>query len=171
MIPVSRRDAIRGLASLVAAGRAAGPASYTLSTFRAEVTPPLGHPLMGGGIAPAAEVLDPLLVHGLVLLGGEKPLVVAAVDWCEIRNEAYEHWRGALARAAGTVAERVLVTSIHQNDAPVADLEIPAYWNRYVSRAVGLDGTVADLERIYRDPRFSGFDLYELQWPTVIPER
>ena len=60
MIPASRRDAIRGLASLVVAGRAAGPASYTLSTFRAEVTPPLGHPLMGGGIAPTAEVLDPL---------------------------------------------------------------------------------------------------------------
>ena len=74
-------------------------------------------------IAPAREVLDPLQARGVVLLGGERPLVLVAVDWCEIRNEAYDRWRSALAEAAGTARERVLVSSVHQHDAPVADLE------------------------------------------------
>jgi hypothetical protein len=43
-------------------------------------------------------------------------------DWCEIRNDAYARWRQALAEAAGTIPQRVLVTSVHQHDAPLADL-------------------------------------------------
>ncbi|HJT76355.1 MAG TPA: hypothetical protein VJ739_04060, partial [Gemmataceae bacterium] len=127
--PVSRRQALGTAASLLAgalapAGLAAGAdASLRLATFVAEVTPPLGHPCMGGGIAPVKEILDPLFVHGFALLGVGKPVVLAAVDWCEIRNDAYERWRGALAEAAGTTPERVLVTCLHQHDAPVADLE------------------------------------------------
>ncbi len=40
-------------------------------------------------------------------------------------------------------------------------LGLPAYLNRYISRAVGLDEYVADLDRIFHDPRFAGFDIYE----------
>jgi hypothetical protein len=49
-------------------------------------------------------------------------MAVLAIDWCEIRNDAYDRWREALAEAVGTRRERVLVTSVHQHDAPVADL-------------------------------------------------
>ena len=94
-----------------------------LATFVADVTPPIGHPCMGGGIAPAAKVEDPLFAHGFVLLGQGKPIVVTAVDWCEIRNDAYDRWRDVLAQAAGTDRERVLVTALHQHDAPIADLQ------------------------------------------------
>ena len=45
-----------------------------------------------------------------------------AVDWCEIRNEAYDRWREVLAAAAGTEPSRVIVSCLHQHDAPVADL-------------------------------------------------
>ena len=48
---------------------------------------------MGGGIAPASEVVDPLYARGFVLPGAGKPVVLAAVDWCEIRNDAYDRWR------------------------------------------------------------------------------
>src|SRR5713226_6899335 len=96
---------------------------YRLAVFSADVTPPLGHALMGGGIAPAKQVDDPLFANGVVLLGAGKPLVLVAVDWCEIRNDAYERWRSVLAAAAGTEPVRVMVTSIHQHDAPIADLE------------------------------------------------
>jgi hypothetical protein len=48
--------------------------------------------------------------------------VVVAVDWCEIRNDAHDRWRAALADAAGTSPDRVLVSSVHQHDAPLADL-------------------------------------------------
>jgi len=96
--------------------------AYRLAPFTVDVTPPLGHPLMGGGIAPAQRVDDPLFAHGFVLLGDAKPVVVVAVDWCEIRNDAYERWREVLAEAAGTDKERVLVAALHQHDAPIADL-------------------------------------------------
>jgi hypothetical protein len=46
---------------------------------------------------PAKEIVDPLSARGFVLLGGEKPLVVVAVEWCEIRNDAYDRWRDLLA--------------------------------------------------------------------------
>jgi hypothetical protein len=100
-----------------------GRAGFQLATFAAEVTPPLGHPLMGGGIAPAQKIEDPLFAHGFVLLGGAKPIVLAALDWCEVRNDAFDRWRQALAEAAQTAPEHVLVTSLHQHDAPIADLE------------------------------------------------
>lgn len=93
-----------------------------LSTFAADVTVPLGHPLMGGGVLPARSVADPLWARGIVLEGTGPTVVWVAVDWCEIRNAAYDRWRVALAEAAGTTPERVLVSSVHQHDAPIADL-------------------------------------------------
>lgn len=100
-------------------------ATFRLATFAADVTPPPGCPLLGGAtVTPAVNgVDDPLFVHGLILLGGDQPVVVAAIDWCEVRNDAYDRWREALAKAAGTTREHVLFSSIHQHDAPLADLE------------------------------------------------
>ena len=96
---------------------------FKLSHFSADVTPPLGHGLLAGVIAPAAEIVDPLFAHGIVLFGADQPVVIVGVDWCEIRNDAHERWRVVLAEAAGTVPERVLVSSLHQHDTPVMDLE------------------------------------------------
>lgn len=115
-----------GSASLLA-GCASGvvtkrPPGFRLATFEVDVTVPIGHALMGGGIAPAKEIGDRLYARGLVVLGGDKPIVIVSVEWCEIRNEAYEAWRSALAHAVGTDPERVLVSSVHVHDAPVADL-------------------------------------------------
>jgi hypothetical protein len=120
--------------------RAAEPV-FQLATFTAEVTVPLGHALMGGGIAPAKEIVDPLFAQGLVLLGAGQPIVLVAVDWCEIRNDAFDAWRTALADAAGTAPQRVLVHSLHQHDAPVADLEA----QRLLTKAKAA-GSICDLE-------------------------
>ena len=131
---ISRREAIRwGGIALGGGVLSSGPdvrralAGKTadvlrLAAFRADVTPRLGHPLLGGHFAPARSIDDPLFVHGVVLLGGDAPIVLAAVDWCEIRNDAYARWREALAEAAGTSTQRVLLSSVHQHDAPLADL-------------------------------------------------
>jgi hypothetical protein len=99
--------------------------AWTLHTFSADVTIPIGHPCMGGGIAPARVVVDPLEAIGFVLGGGTltKATVFVSVDWCEIRNESYDAWRAELAAAAGTDPECVLVTTIHQHDAPVVDIQ------------------------------------------------
>ena len=94
-----------------------------LATFAADVTPPLGHPLCGGWIEPARAIDDPLRALGVVLLGPESPVVLCAVDWCGIRNDAHLAWRQALARAAHTTADRVAVQCVHPHNAPFADLE------------------------------------------------
>src|SRR4051794_33320363 len=97
--------------------------AYRLATFSADVTCPIGHPLIAGLAPDAVDVVDPLLAKGFVFLGAGKPVVFVSVDWCEIRNEAHDRWREVLAEAAGTTADRVMVSSIHQHDAPVMDLE------------------------------------------------
>jgi len=118
---------LSALAALVLGYKSEVPAgtnpAYQLTHFSADVTPPIGHPCMGGGIAPVQKIEDPLFAHGFVLFGARKPIVVVAIDWCEIRNDAYERWRSVLAEAAKTDKERVLVACLHQHDAPIADLE------------------------------------------------
>src|SRR5262249_50697562 len=123
--PLNRREALGTLAACISgasavAAQSTGPCR--LATFSADVTPPLGHALMGGGITPARKIIDPLFARGFVLLGSGAPIVLAAIDWCEIRNDAYERWREVLAEAAGTEPQRVMVTSLHQHDTPIADL-------------------------------------------------
>jgi hypothetical protein len=94
-----------------------------LATFGTDVTPPPGHPLCGGWIEPVRGVDDPLRVLGVVLLGAGAPVVLCAVDWCGIRNDANRLWREALAKAAHTTPERVAVHSVHPHNAPFADVE------------------------------------------------
>ena len=77
--------------------------TFHLATFSADVTPPLGHPLCGGWIGGPRGVDDPLFAHGVVLLGMGEPVVLCAVDWCGIRNDAHLAWRQALAKATHTV--------------------------------------------------------------------
>ena len=100
----------------------------------------MGHGMMGG-LWKSKSVADPLFAKGIVLLGGEKPVVFVSIDWCEIRNASFDRWREELARVAGTTRERVLVSAIHQHDAPVTDLEAQKILNRR-----GLEGSVCDLD-------------------------
>ena len=97
---------------------------WQISTFKVDVTCPIGHPCMGGGISNAKVVVDPLECRGVVIKNGDlkMPVVIASIDWCEIRNEAYDQFRDALAKAANTSREYVILTAIHQHDTPIADL-------------------------------------------------
>ncbi len=141
--PLSRRAALRQLALLAASAsvaRAADPAPLRIATFHADVTVPMGHGMMGGSWL-STSVADPLEAHGIVLMGAQEPVVFVSVDWCEIRNEAYARWQTALAEAAGTKPERVMISTVHQHDAPVADLAAER-----LLRERKLVGTVCDLE-------------------------
>ena len=42
------------------------------------------------------------------------------------------------------------------------ELDLPVYLNRYVSRTVGIDEYVSDMKAVSGDPRFAGFDVYEM---------
>ncbi len=117
---------VAGLWAAILAATAPGLAAEAdpvcrLALFSADVTVPLGHGMMGGAWL-STSIADPLEAHGLVLLGAGRPVVFVAVDWCEIRNDAFDRWQRVLAEAAGTDPERVMVCTVHQHDAPVADL-------------------------------------------------
>ncbi|MFO0811079.1 MAG: hypothetical protein U0746_20810 [Gemmataceae bacterium] len=98
-------------------------AAFHIATFRAEVTPPLGHPLCGGWIEAVRGVDDPLEAVGVVLLGAGKPVVLCVLDWTGLRNEAHWRFRDAIAEAAHTTPECVAVHCVHPHDAPFADVE------------------------------------------------
>ncbi len=128
-----------GLLSASAATAEEAAARLTLAHFSADVTIPLGHRCMGVLPTKSRSIADPLEAHGFVLRGAGAPIVFVAVDWCEIRNGAYDQWRDRLAQAAGTVRERVLVTALHQHDAPVVDSGAAA-----LLAEVGLSGELYD---------------------------
>jgi len=125
---LSRRKALELIGAVVGGGLAVQRGSalaaeeWRLTSFMADVTPPVGNPLFNGMPERATVIVDPLQARGIALLGPGKPLVLVAVDWCEIRNESYERWRTVLAQAAHTDKERVIVSCIHQHDAPYSDL-------------------------------------------------
>lgn len=117
MTTLSRRGLMAGAFTTAVCGAPA----YRIATFTADVTPPVGEPLLAGLYQPALQIEDPLYVKGFVLAGPDKPLAVVAVDFCEIRTTAYERWKQTIAKAIGTDPRRVLVSSLHQHDAPLAD--------------------------------------------------
>jgi len=116
-------------------------AGFSISTFKADVTPPLGTPLCGGGVPPVKSITDPLSARGVVFFpDGEKPLVLCAVDWVGIGNGGYRAWREALAKAAATEVDRVAVHVLHQHDAPFCDFSAET-----LAESVGLGGEMFDV--------------------------
>ena len=116
-------------------------ADYRVATFESDITIPLGHACMGGGVADAKEIVDPLFAKGFVLLGAGKPIVLIALDWCQCNNDSYDRWREVLAEAAGTTPERILLSTVHQHDAPICDLTAQKLLDEY-----GLKGYNCDPE-------------------------
>ncbi len=123
-----RNGVVRCLAALAGAlcfhllASSSGAAEFRVATFEADITIPIGHACMGGGVADAREIVDPLYAKGFVLQGAGEPIVVVALDWCQCNNDSYDRWRAGLAQAAGTRPERVMLATVHQHDAPICDL-------------------------------------------------
>lgn len=95
------------------------PPAIKVATFDVDATPPLGAPMAYDPVKRLDELT--LRCRGIVLLGAGKPIVLCAVDWIGIANEGHDHFREALAEAAGTTRDRVAVHTLHQHDAPGCD--------------------------------------------------
>jgi WD40 repeat protein len=96
-------------------------APLRLAVFSSDATPPLGHPLYGGGLKPNQAVDEPLKLRGVVLSDGTSCTVLSSLDWCRLQTGAYDLFRRKIARAAGTFETRVAVQCVHAHDAPIAD--------------------------------------------------
>jgi hypothetical protein len=90
-----------------------------LAVFDVDATPPLGSAMAYDPVRRLDELT--LRCRGVVLIGADKPIVLCAVDWIGIANEGHDAFRDALAKAAGTLRDRVAVHTLHQHDAPACD--------------------------------------------------
>jgi hypothetical protein len=93
---------------------------FRVATFRCDVTPPLGEPMICCDAIKTVE--SPLLAKGIVLDADGQRYVLCAVDWCELCNGAYDSMRSRIAEAAGTKASQVALHTVHQHTAPVVDI-------------------------------------------------
>jgi hypothetical protein len=96
-----------------------GAAELRVATFDIDATPPIGSMMAYDHVTNHWDM--GLRARGLVLLGAGEPIVLCAVDWIGIGNEGQDAFKDALARAAGTLPQRVAVHALHQHDAPECD--------------------------------------------------
>ncbi len=93
-----------------------GASSLRVATFRCDVTPDIGEPLIW--TTPAAKIDDRLWAKGIVLDDGHARYVLCAVDWCGLGGSTHLLVRGRIAQAAATDPALVAVQSVHQHTAP-----------------------------------------------------
>ena len=107
------------LVALCSYGATPATEGLRLATFDVDATPPVGSMLAYDPVVRVDELT--LRCRGIVLLGAGEPIVLCAVDWIGIANESQDAFREALAKAAGTTPQRVVVHTVHQHDAPGCD--------------------------------------------------
>ena len=90
-----------------------------LAVFDIDITPPVGYEMAFDSVIKTWDM--GLRAKGLVLSGAGQPVVMCALDWHSIANESQDVFRHAIADAAGTLPERVVVHTLHQHDAPICD--------------------------------------------------
>jgi hypothetical protein len=110
---------IFGGIGLIATGPLLAKDPLKVACFDVDASPKVGGPL---AYDPCEGIQTPLACRGVVFLVKPRPIVVCAVDWIGIANEAHDVFREALASAAGTTPDRVAVHTLHQHDAPRVDL-------------------------------------------------
>ncbi|WP_080905363.1 hypothetical protein [Parabacteroides sp. Marseille-P3160] len=112
-----------------------------ISVFDVNATPPVGSQLTYDQMRNSGDLS--LRAKGIVLLGMEKPIVLCAIDWIGIANESQDSFKVALAEAAGTIPERVVVHTVHQHDAPICDFTAEKILKEHNLPTGCFDGTFA----------------------------
>ncbi len=90
-----------------------------ISVFDIDATPPVGSYLAYDKMLNGWDL--GLRARGIVLMGAGLPIILCSVDWIGISNDSQDAFRIELAKAAGTLPERVAVHTVHQHDAPISD--------------------------------------------------
>lgn len=110
--------------------------SLKIGVFNVDATPPIGSPV---AYATTRSITDSLSARGIVILSGQKPIVLCAVDWIGIGNEGMDAWKERLAKAANTTTDRVSVHVLHQHDAPWCDFTFQHIVEEYGIKGIPFD--------------------------------
>jgi hypothetical protein len=74
---------IRGIRDRESPGRGAAELEVPLATFNIPVSSPIGHPLFGGRIKQVVSVDDHRWLRGVVPMGADRQIALAAPDWTD----------------------------------------------------------------------------------------
>ncbi len=113
-----------------------------VATFRCDITPPLGQPMVSHDVIRAVE--QPLLGKGIMLEDNGQRYVLCALDWCEVCNSSYDALRNKIAAAAGADPSHVAVQCVHQHTAPLIDRDAQRLLPEINGRKMHLDSQVLD---------------------------
>jgi pimeloyl-ACP methyl ester carboxylesterase len=136
---LQKRLALIALASLVAFVSPATEPKLKVASFCCDVTPPIGHPLCGGWIKPLVAVDEPLLAKGILISDGKTRYILCAVDWCLLQTAAHDLFRQKLATATETPLTHISVQTVHQHNAPIADINAQLLLNQIPGAPPHLD--------------------------------
>lgn len=98
---------------------------------RVEITPPLGTPLMGWGVAAqrlSTGVHDPLHVRALALQQGEEIGLIIGLDLCFVGRDDNDRIHGLLGRELGLLPRQVLLSATHTHAAPAVGIYLELEW-------------------------------------------
>jgi len=95
------------------------PTSIAVTTFKVDVTPPVGHWICGGLLEEAHQIHTKLWLRGVVLSANQTRYLIASIDFCELVGPSHQRLKAALAAGAGIPLEQVTVHSTHVHDAPL----------------------------------------------------
>ena len=122
-------------------GYAQAPSTLRVAVFDMDITPPVGSLLHYNPMIRKWDL--GLRARGIVLLGAGDPVVLCAIDWIVIANEAHDAFRQGLADAAGTTVDRVTVHTLHQHDAPFSDFTTEAILKEFGMDPQQFEGSYA----------------------------
>jgi len=154
IVVLSLATVLAGEQEKVPAPSTSGSAGLSVATFDVDATPPIGSMM---AYDPVTNKWDlGLRARGIVLQGAGEPIVLCAIDWIGIANEAHDEFCRGLASAAGTTPERVAVHTIHQHDAPDCDFSAEAILKQENLEPRQFESgfqrqTLKDLERAVRE--------------------
>ena len=78
-------------------------------------------------------------------------------SWYEAAEDPLDGSPARRSKLSSVLADPVVAEVLEVTE----NLGLPVYLNRYVARAIPIEEYAGDMERIWRDSRFAGFDLYE----------
>jgi hypothetical protein len=105
---------ILGLSADRVEARAPSPAGFRAGAATANITPPLGEPIVGNfATPPATHVHDELHARCIVLDDGTTKLAIVLVDSVGVSREVFDAAKKAAAEKAGVPAGNILAAATH----------------------------------------------------------
>jgi hypothetical protein len=89
------------------------------TTFKVNVTPPMGLHLCGGYLPPANKLIADNHLRGLILEDNGQLYVIAGIDYCYLIGKSHTRLENALALGASTPVANVTINANHAHAAPM----------------------------------------------------